>query len=88
MMRRIDWNAQVDGENGAEPEYDDDTPLGEETVNECTCVWKGTTPKPKRKRPIVTLRDSVTKMQQRLTWCLDITSCESFTSKTGYLVSW
>ena len=26
MMRRIDWNAQVDGENGAELEYDDDTP--------------------------------------------------------------
>ena len=50
MMRRIDWNAQVDGENGAEPEYDDDTPLGEEAVNECTCVWKGTTPKPSFKK--------------------------------------
>ena len=31
-------------------EYDDDTPLGEEAVNECTCVWKGTTPKPSFKK--------------------------------------
>ena len=34
MMRRIDWNARTDGAM----EYDDDTPLGEEAVNKCTCV--------------------------------------------------
>ena len=38
MMRRIDWNAQTDVDGAME--YDDDTPLGEEAVNKCTCVWK------------------------------------------------
>lgn len=48
MMRRIDWNAQTDGDGAME--YDDDTPLGEEAVNKCTCVWKGTAPKPSFKK--------------------------------------
>lgn len=48
MMRRIDWNAQTDVDGAME--YDDDTPLGEEAVNKCTCVWKGTAPKPSFKK--------------------------------------
>ena len=44
MMRRIDWNARTDVDGATE--YDDDTPLGEEAANKCTCVWKGTSPRP------------------------------------------
>lgn len=44
MMRRIDWNVKLDGEG------DDDDGEDPGPANKCSCVWKGTAPKPAFKK--------------------------------------
>lgn len=47
MMRRIDWNVKLDVDAAVDDEDDDEE---EGARNKCTCVWKGTAPKPAFKK--------------------------------------
>ncbi|EEH53912.1 U4/U6 small nuclear ribonucleoprotein Prp3 [Micromonas pusilla CCMP1545] len=45
MMRRIDWNVKLDSADAAASE-DEDEDEDAQQRNKCTCVWKGTSPRP------------------------------------------
>jgi U4/U6 small nuclear ribonucleoprotein PRP3 len=45
MMRRIDWNVKLDSADAAASE-DEDKAEDAQQRNKCTCVWKGTSPRP------------------------------------------